>query len=142
MRAPWRSGVLVAVVLTLALAIGANTAFYSIVRGVLLRPLPFTAPDRVVLLSEFDRISGTTREAFSVPDYYDLRARTHVFAGLAGFASRPYSLAGDGSEPVVLHSVHRWIDGSSVRSRHIPLRSASVPCGLRSAAIRSSGSAR
>ena len=68
MRAPWRSGVLVAVVLTLALAIGANTAFYSIVRGVLLRPLPFTAPDRVVLLSEFDRISGTTREAFSVPE--------------------------------------------------------------------------
>jgi putative ABC transport system permease protein len=99
MGAPWRSGVLVAVVLTLALAIGANTAFYSIVRGVLLRPLPFTAPDRVVLVSEFDRISGTTREAFSVPDYYDLRARTPVFAGLAGFASRPYSLAGDGSEP-------------------------------------------
>ncbi len=99
MRAPWRSGVLVAVVLTLALAIGANTAFYSIVRAVLLRPLPFAAPDRVVLLSEFDRISGTTREPFSLPDYYDLRARTHGFAGLAGFASRPYSLAGDGSEP-------------------------------------------
>ena len=53
----------------------------------------------MVLLSELDRISGTTREPFSVPDYYDLRGRTHGFAALAGFASRPYSLAGDGSEP-------------------------------------------
>ena len=99
MRAPWRSGVLVAVVLTLALAIGANTAFYSVVRGVLLRPLPFSAPDRIVLVSEFDRISGTTREPFSVPDYYDLRGRTRAFADLAGFASRPYSLAGSEGEP-------------------------------------------
>ncbi|HKU62291.1 MAG TPA: ABC transporter permease [Gemmatimonadales bacterium] len=98
-RAPWRSGVLVAVVLTLALAIGANTALYSVVHGVLLRPLPFAAPDRVVLVSEFDRISGTTREPFSIPDYYDLRARTRAFSALAGFASRPYSLSGDEGEP-------------------------------------------
>ncbi|MEE8130802.1 MAG: ABC transporter permease, partial [Vicinamibacterales bacterium] len=66
----------VATVLTLALGIGANTAIFSVVDAVLLRSVPFDAVDRLVMVWETDRHSGTTREAASFPDFIDFQARS------------------------------------------------------------------
>ena len=77
-----------AVVLTLALGIGANTAIFSVVNAVLLRPLPYNAPARLVMLWENDRNSGTVREPASVPDLFDFTARNHVFSSVVGMQPR------------------------------------------------------
>ncbi len=94
-----RPGVSLAVVLTLTLGIGANTALFSVVRGVLLSGSPVADPDRIVMVYQDDRVTGTKREAFSVPDYYDLTARGRSFAGLAAYAGMPMTLGRDGTEP-------------------------------------------
>ena len=85
-RAP---GFSLAVILTLALGIGANTAIFSVVDGVLLRPAPFESMDRLTMIWETDRKSGTLREPASIPDYWDLRERTQRFEQLAAFS--PYT---------------------------------------------------
>jgi putative ABC transport system permease protein len=77
-----------AVVLTLGLGIGANTAIFSVVNAVLLRPLPYDDPSRLVMLWENDRNSGTVREPASVPDLIDFAARNHVFTGMVGMQPR------------------------------------------------------
>src|SRR5512143_4162620 len=74
--------------LTLALGIGANTAIFSVVDGVLIRRAPVSGLDRLVMVWETDRHTGTSREPGSVPDYLDFAAWTrrldHVGAFLAG----------------------------------------------------------
>src|SRR5262245_54845521 len=66
-------------VLTLALGIGANTAIFSVVDGVLLRPVPLHNAGRLMMVWETDRDSGTTREPSSVPDYLDFQERNRSF---------------------------------------------------------------
>jgi putative ABC transport system permease protein len=73
------------ILVTLALGIGANTAIFSVVEGVLLRPLPYSDPDRLVSLWENDRLRGTTQEGFSLPDYSDVREGNEVFDSMAAF---------------------------------------------------------
>lgn len=75
-------GFAVAAVLTLALGVGANTAIYSVVDGVLLRPVPFPAADALYMIWETDRNSGTTHEPASLPDYLDYRDRAEAFADI------------------------------------------------------------
>jgi putative ABC transport system permease protein len=72
-----------AVVLTLAICLGANTAIFTVVRSVLLRPLPY--PDSRRLVSAFDSFSwaGVERASTSVPNYVDPRAMTDVFSAVA-----------------------------------------------------------
>ena len=94
-----RPGLSLAMVATLALGIGAVTALFSVVDAVLLRSLPFGESGRLVMVHQYDRVSETTREASSVPDYYDLAARARSFSRLAAFASTSVSLAGAGGEP-------------------------------------------
>jgi predicted permease len=72
-------------VLTLALGIGANTAIFSVVDAVLLEPLPYADAERLVMVWEHDRVSGTAREPASIPDYFDLRERSRAFEELAAF---------------------------------------------------------
>jgi putative ABC transport system permease protein len=75
-------GFTAAAVLTLALGIGANSAIFTAVYGVLLKPLPYQAPDRLVRISETRRGGGWN---VAVPNYLDWRARNHVFSGMAIF---------------------------------------------------------
>ncbi|HET7552052.1 MAG TPA: ABC transporter permease [Gemmatimonadaceae bacterium] len=77
-----------AVVLTLGLGIGANTAIFSVVNAVLLQPLPYDDAGRLVMLWENDRNSGTVREPASVPDFFDFVARNRVFSGIVGLQPR------------------------------------------------------
>ena len=60
----------VVAILTLALGIGANTAIFSVVDGVLLRPAPVADLDRLAMVWETDRHTGTTREPASIPDFW------------------------------------------------------------------------
>ena len=90
------------VVVTLALGIGANTAIFSVVDGVLLRPAPFRDLDRLAVVWETDRNSGTTREPASVPDYLDFKGRTTRFEALAALAAGEVNLTLAAGDPVRL----------------------------------------
>ncbi len=91
-----------AAVLTLALGIGANTAIFSVVNGVLLRPLPFAEPDRLVWM--WGRFHANDSAAVSPPDFLDYRAQAKAFEGMAaslGGGLFTYNLTGAG-EPLRL----------------------------------------
>ncbi|HLB36717.1 MAG TPA: ABC transporter permease [Gemmatimonadales bacterium] len=95
-------GFTTAAVLTLALGIGANTAIFSVVDGVLLRSSPFEDIGRLMVIWETDRKSGTTREPASVPDYLDFRERTARFGELAAMAASEVNLTPDDGDPARL----------------------------------------
>ena len=78
-------------VLTLAVGIGANTAIFSVVNGVLLRPLPFPQPDRIVRLWEQSKTGS--RNNVSTPNFVDWRARSASFEALSAYRG--------GTEPVL-----------------------------------------
>ena len=80
-------------VLTLALGVGANTAIFSVVRGVLLRALPYPEPERLVAVQSVIRGSPT---AVSPPDFIDWRAQAKSFSGLAAYFLSTATLTGIG----------------------------------------------
>jgi putative ABC transport system permease protein len=84
-------------VLTLALGIGANTAIFSVVNALLLKPLPFPRPSELVALGSSDtREKGSTKpQSLSYPDFFDLRDQNHTLAGAAVFRTRNYALTGE-----------------------------------------------
>ncbi|MPY89181.1 MAG: FtsX-like permease family protein [Luteitalea sp.] len=89
-------------VLTLALGIGANTAIFSVVDGVLLRPAPFEQVDRLVMVWETDRNSDTTREPASFPDYLDFQEQSRSFEALAAFNGAELNLTPGEGDPMRL----------------------------------------
>jgi putative ABC transport system permease protein len=82
------------VIVTLALGIGASTAIFSAVNGILLRPLPFVDPDRLLWVMEVNARGGTM--SVSWPNYLDWRARAHSFDALALSRTSPFAWTGDG----------------------------------------------
>ncbi|MEK6322864.1 MAG: ABC transporter permease [Acidobacteriota bacterium] len=85
-------------ILTLALGIGATTAIFSIVNTVLLRPLPFAEPDRLVMVSGRNPQKGLSRTEVTPADWLDYRAQNRVFEGIAAFRTRRFTVSGQ-SEP-------------------------------------------
>ena len=87
-------GFTIAVVLTLGLGIGANTAIFSVVRGVLLRPLPHKDGHRLVDLRHSIKGPGGENVAFSVPEITDFRESAKSLAGIAEYSGMIYTLEG------------------------------------------------
>src|ERR1700736_3375299 len=106
------------VILTFALGVGANTAVFSVVNAVLLRPLPFHEPQNLVALGEFDTREtadpGTQIESISYLDYVDWRGQTKVFERVAVCTNQSVSTLTDGNE-----ATH--VQGESVSADLFPL---------------------
>src|SRR6266513_1253173 len=90
------------VVLTFALGIGANTAVFSVLNAVLLRPLPFHEPQNLVAVGEFDTRDkadpGTDINSISYLDYVDWRDQNKVFERVAVYTNQSVSTLTDGNE--------------------------------------------
>ena len=89
-------GFALAVILTLGLGIGANTAIFSVVRGVLLKPLPHKDGDRLVYLRQSVDGIGGENVLFSVPEILDFRNGARSLAGIAEYSEMTYTMGGSG----------------------------------------------
>jgi putative ABC transport system permease protein len=81
-------------VLALALGIGANSAIFSVVNALLLRPLPFRDPDKLVQVWESDNKRGQNTMEASYPNFADWRDQNHVFEQIATYSDRTFDLTG------------------------------------------------
>src|SRR5580704_10380551 len=89
-------GFTIVAVLTLALGIGANTAIYSVVHAVLLRPLPYQDSARLVMLRHPAQNMGVHDTQFSVPEINDYRAQNQTFTDVAEYHGMSFTLFGHG----------------------------------------------
>src|SRR6185369_1257940 len=85
-------GLTIVAVLTLGLGIGANTAIFSFVNAVLLKPLPFASPEQLVLA--FVKTSQIPRNWVPFPDLQDWRQQSQLFTSLSGYAAQSVNLTG------------------------------------------------
>src|SRR5947208_24497 len=90
-------------VVTLALGIGANTAIFSVVNAVLLRPLPYQQPERLVAVWESNKRKVEGKSTMSYPNFYDLRAQSQSFERMASYYTNNVALTGIAT-PVNLRS--------------------------------------
>ncbi|HMY75104.1 MAG TPA: ABC transporter permease, partial [Blastocatellia bacterium] len=81
-------------IVTLALGIGANTAIFSVVNAVLLRPLPYAEPERLVSLWETSRKNPAANSSVSYPNFYDWRAQSQSFERMASYYTGSATLTG------------------------------------------------
>jgi predicted permease len=103
-RSPGFSGT---AILVMALGIGATTSLFTIVRAVLLKPLPFRDPDKLVMVYEHFRasINGDPYNVVSVADFRDWRQHTHGFADMAAWTTTGFGLTGEHAElPEAVHA--------------------------------------
>src|ERR1700682_4329218 len=103
-------GLTVTVVVTLALGIGANAAIFTLVRGVLLRPLVNRDESRLIYIRQSAPGSGNDNAAFSVPEILDLRGRMKTVASIGDFSQIGFTMVGLG-EP---RQIRAGVIGGSV----------------------------
>ena len=114
------------VVITFALGIGANTAVFSVLNAVLLRPLPFHEPQNLVAIGEYDTREkadpGTEITSISYLDYVDWRDRNEVFERIAVYTNQSVSTFTDGNQ-----ATH--VQGEAVSADLFPLLGAQPALG-------------
>ena len=113
-------GVSLVAIVTLALGIGANTAIFSVVNTVLLRPLTYRDPERLVSLWENVPIHGRWRA--SPGNFHDWKKQNTLFEGIAAYGGSSMSLTGDGGEP-------EQLNGSRVSSGYFAVVGAEPELG-------------
>jgi predicted permease len=96
-------------ILALALGIGANTAIFSVINSVFLRPLPYAEPDRLVQLRSTDTERNLIRVPFSYPRYLAFKAHQHVFTGFAFGTFNGFTVTGLG-DPELVPGFHASAD--------------------------------
>jgi putative ABC transport system permease protein len=89
-------GFTIVAIIALALGIGANTAIFSVVNTVLLRPLPYKNPERLVMVWEENSKQGFPRDTPAAANYIDWRDQNHVFEGMAAMTEISFNLTGTG----------------------------------------------
>src|SRR5260370_39193760 len=89
-------GLAITVVLTLALGIGANAAIFTLVRGVLLRPLVNRDENHLIYIRQTARGLGVENTNFSVPEIQDLRARATTLSAIGDFSQIGFTMIGLG----------------------------------------------
>src|SRR4029453_5102348 len=94
-------GLTITVVLTLALGIGANAAIFSVVRGVLLKPLVNRDADSLIYIRQSARGIGVENANFSVPELRDLQARIKTLAAFGDFSTIEFTMLGLGDPRTV-----------------------------------------
>ena len=94
-------GLAITVVVTLALGIGANAAIFSVVRGVLLRPLVNRDQDRLIYIRQSARGVGVDNAKFSIPELRDLRASVKTLTAFGDFSTIEFTMVGLGEPRVV-----------------------------------------
>src|SRR6185436_10286036 len=87
------------VVLALGIGIGANTAIFSVVNAILLRPLPYKNFDRISMIWMSNPKLGVMEDWHSYPNYVDYKEQNQVFEDMAAFNTRSFNLTGAG-DPV------------------------------------------
>jgi len=102
-------GLSLTVILTLALGIGANASIFSVVRGVLLRPLVNRDEGRLIYIQQSALGNGVENASFSVPEIQDLRARVKTVSALGEFSTIGFTMVGLGEPRVVRAGV---VDGA------------------------------
>jgi putative ABC transport system permease protein len=98
----------IAAILTLAVGIGANTAVFSVVNAVLLQPLPFADPERLVAVRSIDSRDGGFLSNFSYPTFFDLRRDNGVFEHMVSYRDTTFTLSGRGQPVQVKGRVVSW----------------------------------
>lgn len=105
-----RPGLTLVAVLTLGLGIGGATAIFSVADAVILRPLPFASPDRLVMLWQQDRIKDQPFVEIGYPAFRDWREQNRVFEDMAGMPSTNETWVATGrGDPYPVHG--RWVTG-------------------------------
>ncbi|MFP5264632.1 MAG: ABC transporter permease [Blastocatellia bacterium] len=97
------------IVLALAIGIGANTAIFSVINAILLRPLPYKNPDRISMIWLDNKKLGVDQDWHSYPNYMDYKEQNQSFEDMAAFNDRSFNLTGAG-EPVRVTGV--WATAS------------------------------
>ncbi len=96
-----RPGYAALAVLTLGLGIGANTAIFSVINGVLLKPLPYEHGNRLVVVQQSAPLAGQRQTGVSIQEYFDYRARADVFDGLVEYHQMNFDLINRGEPDAV-----------------------------------------
>jgi predicted permease len=91
-----RPGYAALAIATLGLGIGANTAIFSVINGVLLKPLPYEHGDRLVVVQQSAPLAGQRTTGVAIAEYFDYRARADVFDGLVEYHQMNFDLINRG----------------------------------------------
>ena len=106
-------GFTVVAVLALTLGIGANTAIFSVVNSVLLRPLPYNDPGRLMQLWEEKASKGRSDIPASYPNFADWRDQNHVFEHVVAYSDWTFNLTGAGEPERIIFKFKEPIRGAS-----------------------------